>query len=56
MSKFIAAFSGHLQGTIGLSDQEISELADYFRIQDGRVIYSQLCGVIYDSGSLTYFN
>ncbi|KAJ3666453.1 hypothetical protein Zmor_001895 [Zophobas morio] len=48
-SQFISVFSGHLQAIIGLSDQEISELADYFRIQDGRIFYTQLCEVIYDS-------
>ncbi|RZC35018.1 uncharacterized protein BDFB_001668, partial [Asbolus verrucosus] len=48
-SQFISVFSGHLQGILGLSDQEISELADYFRIQDGRIFYTQLCEVIYNS-------
>jgi hypothetical protein len=50
-SQFISVFSGHLQAIIGLSDQEISELADYFRVQDGRIFYTQLCEVIYDSGT-----
>lgn len=42
--------AGPLRGNIGLSDEEISELADYFRIPDGRIFYTQLCEVIHDSG------
>ncbi|XP_018398309.1 PREDICTED: uncharacterized protein LOC108776253 [Cyphomyrmex costatus] len=48
-SKFISVLTGPLKGVIGLSDREICDLADYFRIQDGRILYSQFCEVIHDS-------
>ncbi|XP_012253830.2 uncharacterized protein LOC105684778 [Athalia rosae] len=48
-SKFVSVLAGPLRGPIGLSDQEIGDLADYFRIQDGRILYSQFCEVIHDS-------
>ncbi|XP_076267066.1 uncharacterized protein LOC143200510 isoform X1 [Rhynchophorus ferrugineus] len=48
-SQFISVIKGQLGGTIGLSEQEISELADYFRVPDGRIYYTQLCDVINDS-------
>ncbi|XP_011637056.1 uncharacterized protein LOC105427136 [Pogonomyrmex barbatus] len=49
-AKFISVLAGPLKGVIGLSDKEICDLADYFRIQDGRILYSQFCEVIHDSG------
>lgn len=49
-SKFVSILAGPLKPTIGLSDQEIAELADYFRVQDGRILYTQLCEIIHDSG------
>ncbi|XP_018359818.1 PREDICTED: uncharacterized protein LOC108759052 isoform X1 [Trachymyrmex cornetzi] len=48
-SKFISVLAGPLKGVIGLSDKEICDLTDYFRIQDGRILYSQFCEVIHDS-------
>ncbi|XP_043281125.1 uncharacterized protein [Venturia canescens] len=48
-AKFVAVLAGPLKGAIGLSDSEICDLADYFRIQDGRILYSQLCEVIHDN-------
>ncbi|KAL1506511.1 hypothetical protein ABEB36_005862 [Hypothenemus hampei] len=48
-SKFISVIHGQLGGTIGLSQQEVAELADYFRVPDGRIYYKQLCDVINDS-------
>lgn len=45
-SKFINIFGHQLKSTIGLSDEEINELIDYFRVQDGRIAYVQLCNVI----------
>ncbi|XP_015123214.1 uncharacterized protein LOC107045443 [Diachasma alloeum] len=48
-TKFIAIFTGPLRHCVGLSDPEIADLTDYFSIQDGRIIYSQLCQVIHDS-------
>ncbi|RLU20681.1 hypothetical protein DMN91_007294 [Ooceraea biroi] len=48
-SKFISVLAGPLKGVIGLSDKEICDLTDYFRIQDGRIFYSQFCEVIHDS-------
>ncbi|KAL3279480.1 hypothetical protein HHI36_016990 [Cryptolaemus montrouzieri] len=48
-SQFISVLSGQLRGKIGLSEQEISDLADYFRVQDGRIFYAQLCEVIHNS-------
>ncbi|XP_012283315.1 uncharacterized protein LOC105701272 [Orussus abietinus] len=48
-SKFVSILAGPLRGPIGLSDEEICDLASYFRIQDGRILYSQFCEVIHDS-------
>ncbi|XP_046608856.1 uncharacterized protein LOC124299634 [Neodiprion virginianus] len=48
-SKFVSVLTGPLRGPIGLSDQEIGDLADYFRVQDGRILYTQFCQVIHDS-------
>ncbi|XP_011688757.1 PREDICTED: uncharacterized protein LOC105450541 isoform X2 [Wasmannia auropunctata] len=48
-SKFISVLAGPLKGVIGLSDKEICDLTDYFRIQDGRILYSQFCELIHDS-------
>jgi len=47
--------AGPLKGVIGLSDKEICDLTDYFRIQDGRILYSQFCELIHDSGMNDYF-
>ncbi|KAI4498944.1 hypothetical protein M0802_006119 [Mischocyttarus mexicanus] len=46
--KFVSVLCGPLKGIIGLSDKEICELADYFRVQDGRILYRQFCKVIHD--------
>ncbi|CAK1578922.1 unnamed protein product [Parnassius mnemosyne] len=46
-SKFISVLAGPLRSVIGLTDEEISQLADYFRAQDGRVLYHQLCQIIH---------
>ncbi|XP_059054585.1 uncharacterized protein LOC131848677 [Achroia grisella] len=46
-SKFVSVLAGPLRSVIGLSDAEISQLADYFRSQDGRVLYHQLCQIIH---------
>lgn len=48
--QFISVLGRQIRNQIGLSDQEISELADYFRVQDGRIFYTQLCEVIHKSG------
>ncbi|KAB0801730.1 hypothetical protein PPYR_03916 [Photinus pyralis] len=45
-SKFCSVLSGPLKSVIGLSEQEIADLADYFRVQDGRILYTQFCEVI----------
>lgn len=50
-SQFISVIAGPLRSNVGLSDQEISDLADYFRVPDGRIFYTQLCEVIHDSGN-----
>lgn len=55
-SKFVSVLAGPLKGTIGLSDQEIAEITDYFRVQDGRIFYSQMCQVIQDSGNVYISN
>lgn len=39
--------SNKLRGIIGLSNTEIEELTDYFRVQDGRIFYHQFCNVIH---------
>ncbi|OXU19976.1 hypothetical protein TSAR_003806 [Trichomalopsis sarcophagae] len=46
---FIALLSGPLGKKIGLSNQEICELADYFRTQDGRIFYAQFCAVVHEN-------
>ncbi|XP_044018401.1 uncharacterized protein LOC122859098 isoform X1 [Aphidius gifuensis] len=46
-STFVGILSGQLKSLIGLSDSEILNLSDYFRVQDGRILYSQLCEVIH---------
>ncbi|XP_045449026.1 uncharacterized protein LOC123657546 [Melitaea cinxia] len=46
-SKFVSVLAGPLRATIGLSDAEIAQLADYFRAQDGRILYHQLCQLIH---------
>ncbi|XP_076647707.1 uncharacterized protein LOC143356146, partial [Halictus rubicundus] len=48
-SKFISVLAGPLKDTIGLSDKEIDDLADYFRVQDGRILYTQFCTIIHDN-------
>ncbi|KAK4881782.1 hypothetical protein RN001_005101 [Aquatica leii] len=47
--KFCSVLSGPLKSVIGLSEQEIADLADYFRVQDGRIYYTQFCEVINNS-------
>lgn len=51
-AKFINVFGEQLRGIIGLSEEEIAELTDYFRVQDGRIAYAQLCSVIHENGML----
>ncbi|KAG6448171.1 uncharacterized protein LOC115442276 [Manduca sexta] len=46
-SKFVSVLAGPLRSVVGLSDAEIAQLADYFRAQDGRVLYHQLCQIIH---------
>ncbi|XP_022825939.1 uncharacterized protein LOC111355990 [Spodoptera litura] len=46
-SKFVSILAGPLRSVVGLSDSEIAQLADYFRAQDGRVLYHQLCQIIH---------
>ncbi|XP_069672044.1 uncharacterized protein [Periplaneta americana] len=48
-SKFVTILNGPLKAAIGLNEQEIAELADYFRVQDGRILYNQFCEVVHDS-------
>lgn len=48
-SKFSSVLNGQLRATIGLSEQEVSELADYFRVPDGRIYYTQLCEILHDN-------
>lgn len=44
-----------MRGLIGLSEQEITELSDYFRVQDGRIAYVQFCNVIHNNGILAFY-
>ncbi|XP_053605525.1 uncharacterized protein LOC128672415 [Plodia interpunctella] len=46
-SKFVSILAGPLRAVIGLSDAEVAQLADYFRAQDGRVLYHQLCQLVH---------
>lgn len=48
-SQFISVLNSQFRDTIGLTEQEIAELADYFRVPDGRIYYTQLCQVIHDA-------
>lgn len=50
--KFISIFRGPLRYVAALSETEILELADYFRLHDGRIHYSQLCQIIHDNGNI----
>ncbi|KAG7310203.1 hypothetical protein JYU34_004758 [Plutella xylostella] len=52
-SKFVSILAGPLRSVTGLSDAEIAQLADYFRTQDGRVLYHQLCSVIHGEDRAT---
>lgn len=54
-TKFVSILNGPLKQTIGLCDKEICDLADYFRVQDGRILYMQFCEVIHDSGMTNNF-
>lgn len=49
-SKFVSILAGPLRSVVGLSDEEIAQVADYFRAQDGRVLYHQLCQIIHGEG------
>lgn len=49
-SKFIGILTTNLKDSIGLSDQEINELTDYFKVQNGQIAYAQFCSVIHDNG------
>lgn len=48
-TKFLSIFAGKLRGILSLSDEEVTELTDYFKIRDGRIYYKQLCDVIQGS-------
>lgn len=48
-SQFISVLNSQFRANIGLTDHEIAELADYFRVPDGRIYYTQLCQVIHDA-------
>ncbi|XP_067010369.2 uncharacterized protein [Anabrus simplex] len=48
-SQFVSVLVGPLKGAIGLSDEQIAQLADYFRVPDGRILYTQFCEVIHKS-------
>ncbi|XP_071455761.1 uncharacterized protein [Hetaerina americana] len=45
-AQFVSVLGGPLKLVVGLSDQEISEISDYFRVQDGRVTYINFCDAI----------
>ncbi|KAF5278622.1 hypothetical protein FQA39_LY00664 [Lamprigera yunnana] len=45
-SQFCSVLSGSLRSVLGLCDQEITDLADYFKVPDGRILYTQFCEVI----------
>lgn len=52
-SKFISILTTNLKDFVGLSDQEIIELSDYFKVQNGQIAYAQFCNVIHDNGMLS---
>uniref|UniRef100_A0A1A9VKK1 EF-hand domain-containing protein n=1 Tax=Glossina austeni TaxID=7395 RepID=A0A1A9VKK1_GLOAU len=41
-----SAILGKYKRIIGLSDFELREVTDYFRLRDGRVVYKQFCKVV----------
>ncbi|KAK0166586.1 hypothetical protein PV327_004079 [Microctonus hyperodae] len=47
--KFISVLRGPLRYVVALSETEILELADYFRLHDGRIHYSQLCQIVHEN-------
>lgn len=51
----MSVLAGPLKDVVGLSEQEILELSDYFKAPDGRVLYKQFCQVIHDNGSYIMF-
>ncbi|KAG4066440.1 hypothetical protein HA402_007076 [Bradysia odoriphaga] len=48
-SKFITILTTNLKDSVGLTDQEINELTDYFKVQNGQIAYAQFCSVIHDN-------
>lgn len=42
---------GKYRGVIGLSDYELREVSDYFRVRDGRIDYRQFCKVVCGEGN-----
>lgn len=54
-SRFINVLTTKLKDAIGLTDQEINELTDYFKVQNGQIAYVQFCSVIHDNGKLIDF-
>ncbi|XP_041989289.1 uncharacterized protein LOC121740621 [Aricia agestis] len=46
-SKFVSVLAGGLRSVVGLSNAEVQQLAAYFRAQDGRVLYTQLCRLVH---------
>lgn len=48
-SQFISVLNAHFRSSIALSEKEVAELADYFRVPDGRIYYTQLCEVTQDN-------
>lgn len=49
-SKFLSVLMGPLQNIIGLESNEIKELTDYLKAQDGRIAYTQLCKLVHETG------
>ncbi|KAL1139679.1 hypothetical protein AAG570_006657 [Ranatra chinensis] len=47
-AKFLSVLLGPLKQIIGLTEQEINELASYFSVSDGRIFYTQFCEVIHN--------
>ncbi len=49
-SRFINILTTNLKDSVGLCDQEINELSDYFKVQNGQIAFAQFCSVIHDNG------
>lgn len=53
-SKFINVLANETRDKIGISNEEIRELTNYFQVQDGRVLYGQFCDAIHSNSEFSF--